>query len=75
MSTITVRELKEHLSMILSGLSSGEEVVVTRHGKPCAIITAVPAQSGVTFGRMAGTVELGPEFEFTDDELNELIGA
>jgi len=33
---VAVRELKNHLSEYLSRASSGEEIVVTSHGKPIA---------------------------------------
>jgi len=41
-TTYGVREFKARLSEILSGLEEGDEVIITRHGKPCARLTAAP---------------------------------
>ncbi len=46
MATVSVRELKNHLSEHLRRLESGESITVTRRGKPVAVITpAGPGQS------------------------------
>ena len=42
MATYSVREFKAHVSEILNNLESGEEVIITRRGKPCGKLTAVP---------------------------------
>ncbi|MDW8324827.1 MAG: type II toxin-antitoxin system prevent-host-death family antitoxin [Burkholderiales bacterium] len=39
MSTVTLAEAKAHLSHLLDRVEAGEEVVVTRRGKPIARIT------------------------------------
>ena len=44
MPTYSVREFKAHVSKILNNLESGEEVIITRRGKPCAKLTAVLEQ-------------------------------
>lgn len=41
MKQVTVYQAKTHLSALLAAVEAGEEVVVTRHGKPVARITAV----------------------------------
>ena len=42
MATYGIREFKAHLSEILRDLEAGDEVIITRHGKPCARLTAAP---------------------------------
>ena len=42
MATYGIREFKAHLSEILRDLEEGDEVIITRHGKPCARLTAAP---------------------------------
>ena len=42
MTTYGIREFKAHLSEILRDLEDGDEVIITRHGKPCARLTAAP---------------------------------
>jgi prevent-host-death family protein len=41
MVTVTVVEAKAHLSELLEKVESGQEVVITRHGKPVAQILQV----------------------------------
>lgn len=40
MQTINVRETREKLSNLLDAVASGEEIVILRHGKPAARLTA-----------------------------------
>lgn len=42
MTTYGVREFKARLSEILRDLDDGDEVIITRHGKPCGRLTTVP---------------------------------
>lgn len=41
MNTVSLAQAKAKLSEILNRVESGEEVVVTRHGRPIACISAV----------------------------------
>ena len=41
MTTYSVREFKARLSEILRSLEDGEEVIITRRGKPCGRLTAM----------------------------------
>ena len=41
MTTYSIREAKAHLSEILRDLDQGDEVIITRRGRPCARLTAV----------------------------------
>jgi prevent-host-death family protein len=40
MQTINVRETREKLSQLLDAVAQGEEIVILRHGKPAARLTA-----------------------------------
>ncbi|MBF0167077.1 MAG: type II toxin-antitoxin system prevent-host-death family antitoxin [Alphaproteobacteria bacterium] len=40
MATVTLVEAKAHLSELLDRVESGEEVTITRHGKPSAKMIA-----------------------------------
>ncbi len=42
MTTYSVREFKAHFSEILSGLEDGDEVIITRRGKPWGRLTTAP---------------------------------
>jgi len=41
--TYTVSEAREHLAEILNSVERGEEVAITKHGKPIARVTHPPA--------------------------------
>ena len=43
MTTYSIREAKAHLSEILRDLDLGDEVIITRRGRPCGRLTAVDA--------------------------------
>ncbi len=44
MTTMGAYEVKTHLSKILDDVQRGEVVVITRKGKPVAILTVYPAE-------------------------------
>ncbi len=43
MTTYGIREFKAKVSEILHDLEDGEEVVITRRGKPCGKLTPMPS--------------------------------
>ncbi len=43
---VAVHELKDHLSEYLRRAADGEEVIVTRHGRPIAQLTPFVAEGG-----------------------------
>ena len=42
MTTYGIREFKARISEILRSVEEGEEVIITRRGKPCGRLTPVP---------------------------------
>lgn len=46
MKTATVATAKSHLSSLLAEIEAGEQVVITRRGKPVARLIAEPAPGG-----------------------------
>jgi antitoxin (DNA-binding transcriptional repressor) of toxin-antitoxin stability system len=46
MKTFTVSEAREHLAEILTSVERGEEVAITKHGRPIARITHPPVSEG-----------------------------
>ena len=47
MATYGIREFKARASEILRNLEAGEEVAITRRGKPCGKLTGVPPVDAV----------------------------
>ena len=42
MKCASIADTKAHLSAFIADIESGEEVIITRRGKPVACLTAVP---------------------------------
>ena len=67
MTTYSVREFKARVSEILRGLEEGEEVIITRRGKPCGRL--VPMRSAAQESALKRLRELGsrlPDLEWED---------
>jgi prevent-host-death family protein len=62
--TVNIHEAKTHLSRLLTRVSSGEEVIIARAGKPVARlvpITEKPERRQP--GSAAGTLVIMPDFD------------
>ena len=72
MTTYGVREFKAKVSEILRDLDDGEEVVITRHGKPCGKLTPVrrigetPAPFGTPQASLRGALSDLPDASYDD---------
>jgi len=70
---VSVAEAKDRLSELIRAVERGEDVIIMRHGKPVARITAPPApqQRVVRYGAMRGRIHLKPGWDrpLTDDEF------
>lgn len=57
--TVSIAEAKNRLTELIRTVEGGEEVVITRHGKPVARLAAPPsARRKVRLGAMKGRVQL-----------------
>ena len=76
MQTATMEDVQARLPQILDELAPGEEVVITRGGKPVARLTG-PADlpKGVpVYGRGKGTVTyMAPDFDAPLDDFKEYM--
>ena len=68
MKTINVREGREKLSHLLDAVAAGEEIVIVRHGKPVARLTA-PQSETVRFPDRSGLRASIPPAEETAAEI------
>jgi len=71
MQQINIHEAKTHLSRLLETVIEGEEIIIAKHGKPVAILSAfvednTPRKLG---GSWEGKVIVSEDFEATDDEI------
>ncbi len=61
---VSVAEAKNHLSELLRSVEEGEQVIITRNGKPVAqLVAAPPERRVVKFGTMRGKIQLKPGWD------------
>ena len=71
----TVTEAKAHLSALLERVSRGEEVIISRAGKPVAILEPYrPDNRPRRPGRLKGKIEIAPDFNELPDEIAGPLG-
>ncbi len=70
MQTATMEEVQNHLPSLLDALQNGDEVVITRNGKPVARLTGnLPILGGVK-----GTVlYISPDFDAPLEDFKEYM--
>jgi prevent-host-death family protein len=69
---VSIVEAKNRLPELIRAVENGEQVVITRHGKPVAQITPPPAERRkVRWGTMRGRIHLKPGWDrpLTEDEF------
>ncbi|MFO0753560.1 MAG: type II toxin-antitoxin system Phd/YefM family antitoxin [Thermodesulfovibrionales bacterium] len=63
MANVNVHEAKTHLSRLLSRVESGEEIVISRAGKPVARLVPVKEKKGKRIpGTAKGLITLSEDF-------------
>jgi prevent-host-death family protein len=71
-----MHEAKTHLSKLVERVEAGEEVVITRRGKPAARL--VPERKGGGFASLAGSwkgrVRIAEDFDQLPDDLAHALG-
>ena len=63
MTTYGIRQFKARVSEILRGLDDGEEVIITRRGKPCGRLTSMqaPKEGKPSLGTLRGALVYLPD--------------
>lgn len=77
MERVSVYAAKAHLSRLLDRAAKGEEIVITRHGRP--LVKLVPAGPGGRpreLGRLRGRIHVHDDFDapLPDDVLGAFEG-
>ena len=71
---ITIAEAKAHLSEIIRRAEDGEEIVLTRHGRPAVRLIPAGAQpSRGLIGALAGQIEIAEDFDDLPEEMLEAL--
>jgi prevent-host-death family protein len=74
--TVNMHQAKSSLSRLVARALAGEEVIIARNGEPLVRLVPVPkVRQPRVPGRLKGKVWIGPDFEFTDEEIKELFEA
>jgi prevent-host-death family protein len=64
METVNIYDAKTHLSHLVDKAASGEDVVVSRNGKPLVRITRLePHKRPVKFGLLKGKLTVPADFD------------
>ena len=64
MEPVNIYEAKTKLSQLVDKAAAGEDVVVSRNGKPVARLTQLgPVRRKITFGLLKGRLKVPPDFD------------
>jgi prevent-host-death family protein len=72
---VNMHEAKTHLSKLVERVEAGEEIVISRAGKPAAKLVPIPQQkAGLRqLGGWKGKVWISPDFDEPDEEFERLF--
>lgn len=63
-TTVSISEARMHLSRLVDRVAAGEEIVISRRGKPVARLTQLAAdRPPVRFGVLKGRIEVADDFD------------
>jgi prevent-host-death family protein len=77
---VNVGRAKTDLSKLLARVEAGETVEIARDGVPVARLVPIEAPPGpgarflAARGSLSGRISMGDDFEFTEEELDEMLG-
>ena len=77
MDAVNIYDAKTRLSQLVDKAASGEDVVVSRHGKPLARITRLePVKPRIKFGVLKGKLKVSVDFNalLADDVIASFEG-
>ncbi len=71
-----MHEAKTQLSQLVRDLENGDEITITRSGKPVArlVAPAQPTSFASTRGMFKGQIWMSDDFNEPDEELERLFG-
>ena len=76
MTTVSVFDAKNQFSALVARAEAGEEIVISRHGRPAVKLVSVGASVAQRRpGIFAGQIWMAPDFDaFTDDDERDWYG-
>ncbi|GGX22454.1 type II toxin-antitoxin system Phd/YefM family antitoxin [Streptomyces chryseus] len=70
-----VHEAKTHFSRILQQVETGEEIVISRAGRPIAkVVPLRPKADRTDYGALKGQIHIHDDFDELPDDLAEAFG-
>ncbi|RIJ76946.1 type II toxin-antitoxin system Phd/YefM family antitoxin [Nakamurella silvestris] len=74
--TVNIADATAHLSALITRVEAGEEIILTRHGKPVARLTQLrPHRPDRSPGAWRGRVRIAADFDrFTPADAREWYG-
>lgn len=73
MDEVTLYNAKARLSEFVQRASEGERFVITRHGRPVAMLVPIEAAARPAPGAWAGEVRYALDYDAADDELAAML--
>lgn len=74
MKIINVQDAKTHLSRLLEQVAGGEDIVLGKHGKPMARLTAyAPDREPRILGGLEKQIQVAPDFDEEDTKVEALF--
>jgi prevent-host-death family protein len=71
---VNMHQAKTSLSRLVARALDGEEIVIARNGEPLVKLVPMPKEPKPRIpGRSKGKIWISPDFEFTDEEIEELF--
>ena len=71
---VNMHQAKSSLSRLVERALQGEDIVIARNGEPLVKLVPVPKERKPRVpGRLKGKIWMAPDFEFTDEEIDELF--
>jgi prevent-host-death family protein len=69
---VNMHTAKTTLSRLVERALAGEEVIIARNGMPLVRLVPVPQKSEARVpGRSKGKIWMSPDYELTDEEIDE----
>jgi prevent-host-death family protein len=77
MTEVGMHEAKTKLSQLVERAEAGEDIVITRNGKPVARLAAVVQTNSLAavHGALRGRVHLTDDFDELPDDIADAFGA
>ena len=63
MEKVNIYEAKTRLSQLVDRAAAGEDIVISRNGKPVARITRLAAKQAIRYGVLKGQMEVPEDFD------------